>query len=61
MAINFAFNVVLYFSSNDVNLGMDATQSHQWISEEGWVNLVNNSNDLTNEEKAELLFQTNLV
>ena len=61
MAINFAFNVVLYFSSNDVNLGMDATQSHQWISEEGWVNLVNNSNDLTNKEKAELLFQTTLV
>ena len=61
MAINFAFNVVLYFSFNDVNLGMDINRSFQWISEEGWVNLVNNSNDLTNKEKAELLFQTTLV
>ena len=32
-----------------------STRAFKWISDEGWMDLVNRSNDLTNEEKAELL------
>ena len=54
MAIKLAMNMVVYFSANDINLGQDRTTSFPWISEEGWIKLVNSSRDLSYEEKAEL-------
>ena len=55
MAINFACLMTTHFAANDVNFGMDGTQSFQWISQQGWMNLVNNSNVLNDEEKVSLL------
>ena len=55
MGVKLAFNVVTYLFANDINGGMDKTRAFHWISDEGWMNLVNRSNDLTNEEKAELI------
>ena len=36
-------------------MGNDATGSFQWISNEGWMNLVNTLSVLRNEEKVELI------
>ena len=55
IGVKLSFNLITHFSSNDVNGGMDKTKAFQWISDEGWMDLVNRSSDLTNEEKAELL------
>ena len=33
MAILLAFNMNMYFAATDINLGMDGTQSFQWISD----------------------------
>ena len=54
MAVKLAFNTVVYLPANDINAGLDKTRAFQWISDEGWMDLVNRSNDLTNEEKREL-------
>ena len=54
MGVKLSFNMVTYFSVNDINAGMDKTRAFQWISDEGWMDLVNRSSDLTNEEKKEL-------
>ena len=51
----------MYFAATDINFGMDETLSFQWISDEGWINLVNNSNALTNEEKAEVFATFNAL
>ena len=55
MSINFAYSMNLYLAGTDINLGRDETNSFQWINREGWLNLVNASNILTNVEKADLL------
>ena len=55
MVIKLAVRMTTYFATNDVNMGMDGTQSFQWTSQEGWMSLVNNSNVLTDKEKASLL------
>ena len=55
MAVKLAFNMMVYFSANDINFGMDRTRSFPWVSHEGWINLVNSSKDLSYEEKVELL------
>ena len=55
MAINFAVIMTTHFAANDINYGMDGTQSFQWISQQGWKNLVNDSNVLTDDEKVSLL------
>ena len=55
MAVNLAQLVVNYISAIDVNFGMDVTHSYQWVTSEGWMNLVNQSIHLTNEEKAEII------
>ena len=55
MAIKLAFNMATYFASNDINLGMDRTWCFEWISEEGWKNLVKNSTDITDEDKSDIL------
>ena len=61
MAILLALNMVNYFVGTDINFGMDETQSFQWISNEGWRNLVNNSNSLTNQQKEDILSKSNLL
>lgn len=61
MAIAIAIDAVYYFSTKDINMGIDPTMSHQWITTEGWMNLVNNSIDLTKNEKAELLAKSALI
>ena len=48
------------FCTIDINLGLDPTGSNQWIWKEGWINLVNASIALTNEEKAELMAKVNI-
>ena len=58
MAIKLAFNVATYFQGNDINFGHDNTRRFEWISNEGWTNLVNSSNDLTDEQKRDLFAQT---
>ena len=47
--------MVQYNATLDVNFGVDDTQAFQWISNEGWINLVNESKVLRNEEKVELM------
>ena len=61
MAIKLAINMVFFLSANDINFGMDRTKSFQWISNEGWMKLVNSSEDLTNKEKAEIFADNNLL
>ena len=61
MAINLAQKMVLCFGSTDINYGIDVTRSFQWISDEGWRNLVNNSSDITPEEKAMLIAEKNFL
>lgn len=55
IAINIGMIMNSYFASIDINFGTDHTQSFQWITKEGWINLVNASTDITNEAKAELI------
>ena len=55
MSINLACSMALYFISADINCGMDQTRSYEWITKEGWINLVNRSTDLTREEKSMLI------
>ena len=47
--------MVNYNATLDVNFGVDDTQAFQWISNEGWINLVNASKALSNEEKAKFI------
>ena len=60
IAVKLALNMIAYFATNDINMGMDGTLTFQWMSQEGWINLVNNSNELTVEEKNDLLETTRL-
>ena len=57
----FAYNMAIYFGTNDVNVGMDRSRRFQWTTHEGWINLVNGSKDLSYEEKAELLGNITLL
>ena len=57
MSISLAVFITGYFTTKDINLGMDGTMYFEWISQEGWIQLVNNSNVITNEQKVELLAQ----
>ena len=47
--------MVNYNATLDVNFGVDDTQAFQWISNEGWINLVNASKALSNEEKVKFI------
>ena len=60
LAINLAHIFVIYFASTDINFGMDNTMAFDWISNEGWMNLVNGSINLTSKEKDALLGKPNL-
>ena len=55
IAIKLAFYMTTFFASNDINLGLDGTHSFQWISQEGWISLVNDSIAITDDEKASLV------
>lgn len=55
IAIHSSTNFAIYFASKDINYGMDQTNAFQCISSEWWINIVNKSIDLTNEEKNDLL------
>ena len=60
--------IAIYLSSNtnsnicslDINIGYDPSASFLWITNEGWVTLVNDSTALTNEEKARLIAKVTL-
>ena len=43
MAVKLAFNMMVYFIANDINFGNDGTRSFTWISDEGWIKLVNSN------------------
>ena len=55
MAIKLGYYMSSLFVSLDINFGNDGTGEFQWITHQGWLELVNNSTDLTNYEKVELL------
>ena len=57
MAIKFALYSFTHFATKDKNLGMDATGKWGWTTQEGRIQLINNSTDLTDEEKTLLLSQ----
>ena len=44
-----------YIASTDINFGVDQTRSFQWMSNDGWIHLVNTSTILTHEQKVELM------
>ena len=60
MAITLAVNISVQLSTQDINAGIDKTRSFKWISIEGWIDLVNNSIDITYEEKKNLIGSTTL-
>ena len=60
IAIFLTTNMTIYFSANDINNGIDKTGSFLWITDAGWMKLVNSSNYLTNEEKTKLLYNNTL-
>ena len=55
MGINIALVTTLSITSTDINMGMDGTHSYEWVTNEGWMNLLNKSNHLTNEQKAAII------
>ena len=61
MAIKLTFSVTNYFASNDINFGGDASGKFDWITSEGWANLICNSTDLTDNEKSLLLKNVDLI
>ena len=57
MAIFLATYASSYFHGNDINFGMDNRRNFEWISNNGWRNLLNRSSDLTDEQKSGLFTQ----
>ena len=55
IALHIADFMTSYIAGSDINLGMDRSRSFKWISDDGWINLVNTSTILTHEEKVELM------
>ena len=47
--------IINWFTYKDVNIGADETGKNLWITDEGRFSLINNSKDLSFEEKAVLL------
>ena len=54
-AIKYASNILLMFVIKDINLGMDTTGEFNWITNDGRIELINGSTDLSYEEKSVLL------
>ena len=55
IAVDFATNMMIMFLTKDINLGMDSTRKFNWITKEGRIKFINESTDLSNEEKSLLL------
>ena len=55
MAVQFSIKMMVAFATKDINLGMDPTGEWNWITNDGRISLINNSIDLSNEEKYLLL------
>ena len=61
MAIKLGFNMSTYFSGNDINLGLDGTYKFDWITHDGWMELIYTSTDITAEEKSKLLANYTII
>ena len=55
IAVHFALNMMTMFLTKDINLGMDSTGKFNWITNEGRIKFINESTDLSYEEKSLLL------
>ena len=55
MALRFALSVCNQYATNDINLGIDSTGQWEWITKEGRFRLIQNSTELSEEERAILL------
>ena len=55
MVILLSYQFIAYFTWSDVNSGFDPSGNYEWITNEGRINMINSSIELTMEEK-ELLF-----
>ena len=55
MAIYLPPQVTSMIAALDINFGLDPSGSFPWISNEGWIILINNSTALTKGEKAEII------
>ena len=55
IAIRMGANMCVQYSTNDINLGMDSTGDFEWITNKGRFQLISNSTDLSEEEKAMLV------
>ena len=53
--------LVSFFARNDVNCAMDMTLSVDWITSEGRLNFIQNSNELTDFEKNIILFNRSSI
>ena len=55
IAIKFAVNMISMFATKDINIGMDLTGEFKWITNEGRMDMINCSTDLSHKEKLLLL------
>ena len=55
MATHFGISMCINYAVNDINLGMDTTGQWLWITKEGRLRFINDSTELSIEEKAMLL------
>ena len=61
LAIKLAYTVCIYFVFNDINLGMDMSLKFTWITNEGRLNFIYNSTNLSDDEKSCLLANATLT
>ena len=57
VAVKFATKMCTWFVTKDINFGMDSTGNWDWITEDGRIQLISNSTDLSDEEKNAFLLQ----
>ena len=55
LGIKLGYDLLFYFTRNDINLAMDMTTEFSWITDIGRLNFINGSIELTDEEKENLL------
>ena len=55
LGIKLGGDLMLYFAYNDINLAMDMTSEFSWITDEGRMNFINSSTELTDDDKESLL------
>ena len=63
VGIRLGYDLLVYFTFNDINLAMDLTTEFSWITDEGRMKFINGSTELTNDQKESLLlyFDGNLL